>query len=290
MQLFHHATSEDGPRPLGPGISPEAKDKIMRLSLRFPSLMYALLGHAALHLSRIKPEQSKSWEVQATGLQSASIALFKEIQIEQDADARLAAFIFSTVTGKSVLYHALSSPLHNFDTIVESFAEFLRIQLGIPAVIGLEWMAMQEDPSLRNILTSFHTSWQNLEATGGHAHLSYLDGMIDAARLNDECKRDYKEAVRDLSLCYCAKELADSLRGIYAWPTRLKSSFADELSERRPEALVILAHYAVLIERHTGIWLLGCGGRFVIQSINDHLGNRWHDWMKYPLSYIAAKD
>ena len=94
--------------------------------------------------------------------------------------------------------------------------------------------------------------------------------MIEGSPLNETIKTQYKSAIDDFRLCSCG-ELHDTLDGIFAWPALLLSGFADDFVERRPEALVILAHYAVLIHWHQNSWLFLLGGRRLIHAINHHL-------------------
>lgn len=76
---------------------------------------------------------------------------------------------------------------------------------------------------------------------------------------------------------------------IQEWPVRIPTEYINVLSKRQPEALAILAHYAVLIHRARDFWVLGRpeasaddAGTFLIRSINEYLGPAWASWMEWP--------
>jgi hypothetical protein len=59
------------------------------------------------------------------------------------------------------------------------------------------------------------------------------------------------------------------------------------LSRRKPEALIILAHYAVLLHRRRRVWLVGNVGWILIQEISKFLGTFWKTWLDWPNEVIA---
>lgn len=74
---------------------------------------------------------------------------------------------------------------------------------------------------------------------------------------------------------------------VFAWPVFFLSAFLAALREERPESLVILAHYAVLLVRGRRLWLMGYSGAFVIESVGERLGPAWADWLAVPLAALA---
>jgi hypothetical protein len=69
---------------------------------------------------------------------------------------------------------------------------------------------------------------------------------------------------------------------VIAWLVRVPPEFVDCLRQREPEALIILSHYAVLLYRGRGLWILGGGGRFLIESLCTSLGPEWQAWLDFP--------
>jgi hypothetical protein len=62
------------------------------------------------------------------------------------------------------------------------------------------------------------------------------------------------------------------------------------LKQRQPEALVILAFFAVLLHWNRSTWIIGDGGQYLIQSITSHLGSHWAEWLQWPNSILQYTD
>ena len=281
MVLFHHTASG---RPFNHLLVPDTLDKIVLLALEYPFLMHTLLGFSALHFSVLYPEQRSKWIFQAISLQSTALSLFDSSQGFQ-GDNHLSALVFSSLTAKHVLGRILRQTDQGFEALVEGCAEFLKMQMGVKAVIGGQWRSLINSSSFQKTLLRFDGATQDQRRHTLSPDLLPLTNMIDASRLDEETKDEYKAAVSDLSVCMSG-DASDTADPVFAWPTMLKPSFADDLVARRPEALAILANYAVLIHRHRALWLFGSGGRYWIESISRYLGHRWHAVLRYPMSQI----
>ncbi|KAI0469485.1 hypothetical protein F4859DRAFT_505443 [Xylaria cf. heliscus] len=75
-----------------------------------------------------------------------------------------------------------------------------------------------------------------------------------------------------------------------AWPIILPAAFLDLLKQRRPEALVIVARYAVLMHYSRDIWIFGNGGRLLVRSISQYLGTFWAQWLVWPNEEISKDE
>ena len=73
---------------------------------------------------------------------------------------------------------------------------------------------------------------------------------------------------------------------VIAWPVMIPEEYIHALHMRRPEALVILAHYAVLLHKYRQLWIFGDGGRFLIESICDFFGADWEGWLEWPMEAL----
>jgi hypothetical protein len=74
-----------------------------------------------------------------------------------------------------------------------------------------------------------------------------------------------------------------------AWPVLISFEFLQMLRQRRPEALVILAHWAVFLHYHRDFWVFGDSGRFLLESTRKYLGTYWDDWMAWPMEVLEAE-
>jgi hypothetical protein len=62
------------------------------------------------------------------------------------------------------------------------------------------------------------------------------------------------------------------------------------LSQKKPEALVVLAYFAVQLHRCTGFWIVGGAGRFLLGAVGRYLGEEWGGWLEWPRGVVYAED
>jgi hypothetical protein len=64
--------------------------------------------------------------------------------------------------------------------------------------------------------------------------------------------------------------------------------FTDLLAQRRPEAIAIMGHWAVLLHYTRTLWHVADSGSHLLQSISGYLGQGWEHWLSWPLSVVTA--
>jgi hypothetical protein len=79
-----------------------------------------------------------------------------------------------------------------------------------------------------------------------------------------------------------------TFRWLLAWPLQLKDDYLKLLHERRPEALVVLAYYGVILHFYRNSWAVGNSGTLMINAINSHIGSYWARWMVWPLQMVGV--
>ncbi len=74
----------------------------------------------------------------------------------------------------------------------------------------------------------------------------------------------------------------------YSWPMQVSQRYIVLISERRPEALVVLAHYCVMLKMIDSLWFMeGCAVR-ILEQCRKNLEPKWHHYIEWPLSVIGA--
>ena len=79
---------------------------------------------------------------------------------------------------------------------------------------------------------------------------------------------------------------AEILRRCLAFPGLIPKEFFNMVEERRPRALVILAHYFAYLARFRDIWYLGDAGGREVRAIAGNLGPEWGDLMSWPSTEV----
>ncbi|KAJ4559770.1 hypothetical protein HRR90_000048 [Exophiala dermatitidis] len=289
LELFHNLSTAEFQDFEASGQSDVIPASIyMKHALTRPYLMHQLLASSALHLSRKKPESQNRYRTYATGLQTRALALFNESHpvLEVTRANYAPIFLFSSLVG----LHAICETLHyqrngaGAGAGLEEFVERL--------VHGLSSSHLLRDTELGPGLERSRTLLQTVRSAGG-GECDSLRNMIDATD-SDVSRTAYRDAVAHLQHVFDVQQrrVADGGAGgadmplLFTWPVLVSSEYLALLRQRQPQALVILAHYAVLLHRGRRFWLLGDGGQFLIESICATLGPKWQKWLEFPKSAL----
>lgn len=74
---------------------------------------------------------------------------------------------------------------------------------------------------------------------------------------------------------------------IYTWPAKVCESYISIMTERKPEALLVLAHYCIMLKLIDSFWFMnGCASRLLAQCRKD-LSEEWHPYISWPLSVVG---
>ncbi|KAI1393187.1 uncharacterized protein F4822DRAFT_3185 [Hypoxylon trugodes] len=250
-------------------------------ALKIPYLMDELIAFSAAHKSTLTGESQSSYRIESTRLQTRALNQFHTQSPEVTDDNCLALFVFSTILGQHVLFDALSASLE-LSTVLDKLTQCIDIHHGIRAVAGQSWQKVSIIFRDRISLDLAYAG-KDIAATSGIE----CDNLLQ--RLGEEVSdqptlRVYVEAVKILQYLFDSLHSSDARRFVVVqeWLVRVSKQYTQCLRQRRPEALVILAYFAVLLHRASDYWVVGQSGRFIIKAITSHLGPYWTDWLEWP--------
>lgn len=261
--------------------------ELLSQSITTPYLVNELLAFSSLHLSTQRPARRDFYHFHAAQLQTHALAIFNETNPEVTEENCLPLFLFSCVLGIHMLCDTLIYRESNLDAFIPRFAHYLRLHHGSHTIIGQAWQLLND-----STLKPAFDIGRSLYRRDGPLGVGYekLLGLVVAASLGNELTEIYRQAIETLQTCTNVADITDSetqkhlgaINGVITWPMLVKLEFSDLLGQGRPEALVILAHYAVLVHRFRESWLFADSGRFLIQEIGRCLGEEWEEWMAWP--------
>lgn len=257
--------------------------------LREAYLMDELLALAAAHKSTIiTGELQHLYHTESTKLQTralAQVSLHKDVVTE---DNSLALFAFSTILGQHVLFDIFSSAA-DLPTTLDKLVQCFDLHQGIRVTAGEAWKkahAVLHDESLGN--QSYVMENAQLTTTGADC-----DGLLHHLRhsgMDQQTIHVYSNTIKVLQYLFDSvhSSRARSAVAVQEWPVRVTHDYISLLRQRRPEALAVLAYYAVLLHYARNYWAIGDSGYFLIHSISRHLGDYWADWLAWPKQVIGC--
>jgi len=101
----------------------------------------------------------------------------------------------------------------------------------------------------------------------------------------------YDSAVEWLQILYtsmCKSTIDNSLASLaLTWFFRVPDQYLTRLDERQPVALVILAHFSLLLNRIPEFWWNKGMSRHLLHEIHDMLGEEWVEFLSWPMQDLV---
>ncbi|TIA20582.1 hypothetical protein D6C80_02203 [Aureobasidium pullulans] len=282
LQLFSHFMSETSRTFIKSDISLDIYLKNLRECVFGQKyLMHEVLSLAALHMSlqmnNQSPDQVMYYQHLATSLQSKALAGFNEAVQEINERNCLTLLIFSHMLGVHSFCEVFISQDESFSNFLTRLLQAIHLLRGINSVIQPWWHVLSTTDMIHLMREgeAHRIARESLETTVPHLH-----ELMATADISETSLRIYQEALRRLDLAlHGSSEPRDDINIVFAWLVTSPKEYTDLLAERRPEALVLLAYYAVVLHRRRNSWLIGTAGRRMYGWIRDYLGDRWAHWL-----------
>lgn len=269
---------------------------IMPIVLSAPYLLLEALALSALHLSKVRPEQSDSYRMDATSLQIEALTSFEDHLGNINSDNCAAMLMFAGFLGIHSLAEAVIVSKTDANGFLDRFVTYLNLHRGVKTVTSQAWAMLLKS----NISPVLQQASDHLKLAADRAPLQSsfmadeLNRLLDTADFNEESNAACREAVSTLKMVYQADHIGEqsletqhhSSGLVWAWPSLLTGTFTDLLQRRQPEALIILCYFAVLLHRRRSMWCVDCAGRLLIESVTKSLGSYWRPWLDWPNEVI----
>ncbi|KAJ5353454.1 hypothetical protein N7541_006018 [Penicillium brevicompactum] len=254
------------------------------LSLRHPSLRQGLLALSALHLAS-KTSSSRRWQYLETARvhQSQALAALSSTQLDLEADPNATFTLCCLMIAFAFGYCLIDDDDNDKPDVLHEFFEVLHLTRWLVSIImplldrvaagDLNSLIQPEDPrptmpDMSRLVVLALRRQNALETLRDPAHEEPL----------------YESAIEHLSTA-----LEQLMKGgepkmfAFCWCFRVPTGFLELLEARRPFALVILAHYAVVLHHLRDSWWMGDWGAQVLSRIGDSLEPEWRALVGWPV-------
>ncbi|KAF5598138.1 sterol uptake control 2 [Fusarium pseudoanthophilum] len=249
-------------------------------ALKTPYLMNQLLALSAMHLKTIEKQAAESYINTATNLRHRALRGFNKCLDDTSESNSTAQFFFASLLALHYLAETVAGlPDQDFATTLECMVNYFRLHRGA-RVMG--------ERASNGFVNSKISQWlldaSKEEFYGSHvasADYAALALMLETSELNDESRKACEEATEALGFVMRRIQGPNSwgVHGLMAWSNLIPWRFLMLLEKQIPEALVILAHYAVLLHRFRTFWCLGDIGKRLVEGISDVLAGYWVSWL-----------
>jgi hypothetical protein len=291
FELLHHLSAETIPSlELDSERRGVPVSELFRIGVSASYLMNEALALAALHLAVVSPPEKQGfYKSQADHLQTQALSIFNTMEKEVSPETCGALFLFSVTLGNHLLCDALAFRDPGFTPFMDKLCHSIQLFRGVRIVAGMSFHMLAQTP-LRPLFR-YDTIPSDTDGFLGEECRRLLD-LVVSAQLGPSLTECYKATIENLQLASISatpdSAFMRSKSPIVAWPVRVPEEYMEALTAQRPEALVILAYYGVLLHGVRGSWLFCDSGAFLIKSINAFLGKEWGEWMAFPKSVLDS--
>ncbi|KAL9631367.1 MAG: hypothetical protein Q9204_004259 [Flavoplaca sp. TL-2023a] len=252
-------------------------------------LLNELLAIAALHMAICRPEEEAVWHTRATELQSLALKGFNSMEQQIDESNCVVVLLFSGLVGIHFLgdrsrIRALASGSEYLDHLVSCVS----LTRSVRSLVLEHHTAFLLQSSIRPLLMIRHPT---PPYTGVPDECRQLTVMITESDLGPSSIEAYEAAIDRLFWLFDLTETSkphNTPRSVFAWPVQLNDGYMALLYQRRPEALIIVAYYGVILHFYRNAWCIGDSGASLIRAIDTQLGSYWSRWLQWPMSMIDS--
>ncbi|CAI7652021.1 unnamed protein product [Penicillium discolor] len=262
-------------------------------ALSHPFLMHGILALSSLHLARTGPDPTRrgSYLNRAVTHQNQALALFREMLGDVNESNAKAMFAFAGIVVIYTFAFPHTPGAQDPWACVDDLYQVLVLTRGVQQVIYApqDFTTFLVDSSFGPIL--------QIEETQGPMPTDTIAMLRQLREANKFCAaRDPKHELQVyegsianleemLSWCYSGMR-ANTIAG--KWAIRLKPRFMELLHEREPLALVMLAHYGVLLQYLKHRWCFDEWCVRVSKAVWAILDDQWRPLIQWAMKEILG--
>lgn len=262
------------------GSSKPGTDNMMKRAVQesfsFPFLMDELLALSAAHKSFHDPTRKDTYLTEATRLQTRGLSRFNAAQAELSDYNCVAIFLYSAILGQHVLFDTFSLQ-SDFDAVMSKLVQCLSLHSGVRTIATSSFPKIHKE-----LLGGDKSIPEPLGPVKPDDECAPILSLLEESELSDEGKEDCHRATQALQIMFTRRRLGifSGALAVQEWAVRVPTGYIGLLNQGRPEAMVILAYYAVLLHYDRRSWAVGDTGAYLIRSITSHLGEDWSRWLE----------
>lgn len=275
MELFSHYWEESRETFF---MTKEFSPVFLRRALGAPFLLNEVLAISALHFSMMRPEKCQ---------------FYRESIVDINDDNVLAVFLFSGVLGLHFFFDVFFTPAQDLEGFLAQLIQSIRLLQGVRTILEGRWEYITKS-DLQPLL---------LDTQKNEKPPDYTDEVVERLKtlnvaishspgLRPHQTKVIEKEIESLSWVHTTwTSLDDNLenrnpRTVTSWPVMISAEFVILLDERRPEAIIVLAYFSVLLHRCRNWWAAGASGQFLLGAVELFLGVGWEGLLEWPRSVV----
>jgi hypothetical protein len=256
-------------------------------------LMDELLALSAAHKSTQAPETRSLYALEATRLQGRALETLNRLRPQVTPDNCMPMFVFSSLVGQHALFNMSNAMSDDLGALLDGLVDCIGLHRGISTIALSAWPLLkarlwgEAGETCLEAGSQSANGKQDLHGDGCERLLR----RIDDSELSAPMVKANRETVVLLHHYFLTLSPNASnshwLAAVQEWLAAVPADYVECLRQRRPETLVVLAHFAVMLHYTSKYWFIGGLGARLVQLITRHLGSYWEDWLAWPNRMIC---
>ena len=260
------------------------------MAFAHPYLLHQILAVAALH--RYTETRSRSdfantaMHHRAQALEGVQAAL-----ADTSTDSSVSLFAFAGLTAIYAFGELAISVDHggvSTDDIVGRLIACVQLSRGISTIVDARRNAIHESWAREMITLNAFDDLALLRSSG--LKLGYTNALRELVHTHTSDSNDAAAYIYAAELCleyiqlllYQRDEADQVYHLIMTWPSEVPPRYLELLGHREPIALVVLAHFAVLMHMRPRLWWLAQWPGPLLEQISHAIDAEWERWLEWP--------
>lgn len=260
-----------------------------RIAFSHPFLLHGILGISALHLAHFKKDLRAHYLSQAQYHYQTALRTATSLLSAISEDTCSALYLFSTICPLFTM--GMGPRPGDFLFFGEhGLAEGLVLFRGMRTLIEAHPDILEKSDLAPMLSVSIR---QVLQSPSDDQHLQALQQLIEEAASDMSNVQVYLQALEKLARSFpatsssSARSSQTSPQTAFVWLYRVSDEFVICLQRRDPIALVILAHFCVLLNDLSHIWCMKGWVEHLLSEIHRSLDEEHRMWMNWPMEEIG---
>jgi len=302
INLWHHFIKSTAPT-----LSVPWNEDLVQRALSCDYLVHGMLATAALHLGYLSsdPKEKDRYAYLASQHHDLALGPFQRAMTNITAANANQLWVFSTLL-MTFTYASFRSREHLFpftetasDEVLSNWMLCIRGCVGfVQTALGhleggplghiiSDGMKVESsiadgalpDPAVDQSLSLLTTNVFQMPIIKSTTTVEEMEAYTDAI-----------ERLRSMFAAY-ARGLTSSMTRASAamWVGRVSATFIRLLSEKRPPALILTAHYCLLLKYCEDVWYMEQRAYYLFEAVKQSLGEEWAPYVEYPHRVLYSR-
>ncbi|PMD12379.1 hypothetical protein NA56DRAFT_652540 [Hyaloscypha hepaticicola] len=276
------------------------KTTVPEMAFQHDFLKHGILACSALHLAHLNPSERRQYQLIAACHQARGLPRFREAIAAPTEDNCHAIMAFSHL----LIVHCFAAEDADAELLLVSdnpecgIPDWLKVIRGSCAVFREVWGHMSSGP-FKPLIEESAVEEALPIIPDNPEHSARLKELLTlpvrgenppVVEILDHQITAYSSALILLSRAFVMAQAAKDhgnftmWTAVQIWPARLPIEYLDLLRAREPAALVLLAHYCVLLGPLEESWFMSSFRKRLLERIYWQLDESWRCWLDWPFS------